>query len=194
MNTEQTDVELLSMAADGNGDAFAHLFRRHRDRVFRHVLRLVETPSDAEDLVGLAFAETWRKRDRVRVVDSSVLPWLLVTATNLARNNARAHRRYRALLARLPTPRPVDDHSTQVLDQMHRDGIANQVRQSFDRLSERDREILSLCVLEELSTREVADILRVPPGTIKSRLSRARNRLTELVSCEISLEEIRSMQ
>jgi RNA polymerase sigma-70 factor (ECF subfamily) len=68
------------------------------------------------------------------------------------------------------------------------------VRRSFERLSDRDREILSLCVLEELSTNQVASLLRVPPGTVKSRLSRARARLAEIVSLDLSPDEIRSMQ
>lgn len=194
MNDERTDVELLHQAAAGDGDAFASLFRRHRDRVFRHVLRLASTPADAEDLVALTFAEAWRKRGRIHVSDSSLLPWLLVTASHLARNNTRAFRRHQALLAKMPPPEPLADHSDQVLEQLNRDDIASRVRRSFDRLTDRDREILSLCVLEELSTNQVASVLRVPPGTVKSRLSRARTRLAETVSVDLSPEQIRSMQ
>jgi RNA polymerase sigma-70 factor (ECF subfamily) len=194
MNAEFTDADLLEQAAVGDGEAFARLFHRHRDRVFRHLLRLASTPSDAEDLVALTFAEAWRKRNRIRATDSSVLPWLLVTATHLARNNVRAFRRHQALLAKMPPPEPRADHSDDVLESLHRDGLAMRVRRSFERLSDRDREILSLCVLEELSTNQVASLLRVPPGTVKSRLSRARARLAEIVSLDLSPDEIRSMQ
>lgn len=194
MNTDQTDIDLLHRAGAGDGDAFAQLFRRHRDRVFRHTLRLASTPSDAEDLVALTFAESWRKRNRIRAVDSSALPWLLVTASNLARNNARAFRRHQALLSKIPAPEPIADHSTEVLDRIHHDDIAARVRQSFERLNDRDREILSLCVLEELSASQVANFLHVPTGTVKSRLSRARTRLAEIVSVDLTIEEIRSMQ
>ncbi|WP_223692245.1 RNA polymerase sigma factor [Leifsonia poae] len=194
MNAEPTDLDLLRQASEGDGDAFARLFRRHRDRVFRHTLRLANTPSDAEDLVALTFAEVWRKRNRISSDDSSILPWLLVTASNLARNNVRAFRRHQALLAKMPAPEPIADHSSDVLDRLQHDDIAARVRESFERLDDRDREILSLCVLEEMSTQQVANLLRVPTGTVKSRLSRARTRLAEIVAIDLSAEEIRSMQ
>ena len=60
---------------------------------------------DAEDVAASAFLELFRRRDDVRVVNGSVLPWLLVTASNLARNSARARRRYQEFLARLPHTR-----------------------------------------------------------------------------------------
>ncbi|RDV44250.1 hypothetical protein DOE76_12735 [Leifsonia sp. ku-ls] len=194
VDDEPTDEELLDRARAGDGDAFAALFRRHRDRVFRPVLRLAATPSDAEDLVALTFAEAWRKRGRIRTSGPSLLPWLLVTASHLARNNVRALRRHQALLAKLPPGEPHRDHSDEVLDRADRDHVAARVRRSFDRLTDRDREILSLCVLEELSTDQVATLLRVPAGTVKSRLSRARRTLAEIVALDLSPDEIRSMR
>ncbi|MFB9746165.1 RNA polymerase sigma factor [Leifsonia shinshuensis] len=194
MNEPQTDEWLLQRAIDGDGDAFADLFRRHRDRLFRHVLRLVAAPADAEDIVGLAFAEAWRKRRSVTFIDASLLPWLLVTGANLARNSSRARRRHDALLARLPQPAVVPDPAIEVVDRVHGSEVSARVRESFDRLSERDRQILSLCVLEELSTADAAAILRVPAGTVKSRLSRARRRLADLITHDGGLEELRSLR
>jgi RNA polymerase sigma-70 factor (ECF subfamily) len=80
-----------------------------------------------------------------------------------------------------------------VLERVHGSEVSARVRESFDRLSDKDKEILSLCVLEELSTADAAAILRVPAGTIKSRLSRARQRLAELIAHDAALEELRSL-
>lgn len=86
-------------AALGNdSDAFAVIFDLHRDRVYRLSLRMTANVHDAEDVTAAAFLELWRHRRSVRVVEGSVLPWLLVTATNLARNLAHGLRRYRALI------------------------------------------------------------------------------------------------
>jgi hypothetical protein len=65
---------------DGDGAAFASLFSRHRDRVFMHSLRLVRTPFEAEDVTAMVFLEAWRCRSRVRLVNDSMLGWLLITA------------------------------------------------------------------------------------------------------------------
>jgi RNA polymerase sigma-70 factor (ECF subfamily) len=71
------DSGLWSRGVDGNGSAFGELFDIHHDRVFRHAYRLVENRHDAEDVTATAFLELWRRRADVRLVDGSVLPWLL---------------------------------------------------------------------------------------------------------------------
>lgn len=98
----RSDVELLAAARDGDPRSFAVVYDRHRDRVFGHALRLTRVRADAEDVTAVTFLEAWRKQDRIRPVDGSVLSWLLVTATNVARNLARAARRYRGALDALP--------------------------------------------------------------------------------------------
>jgi RNA polymerase sigma-70 factor (ECF subfamily) len=162
-----TDADDWRRATDGDGEAFGRIFDRHRDRLYRHSLRLAVTPADADDVVAMAFFEAWRKRASVRVVDGSVLPWLLVTATNIARNQRRSASRYRALLERLP-PRAHDDR-----DPAEEHEVVSHLRA----LPTADREILALCVIEGFSEREAAEALGVAPGTVKSRLHRARRRL-----------------
>lgn len=157
------------MALEGDGEAFGRVFDRHRHRVRRHCMRLVPADTDAADSVAIVFLETWRNRARVRLVDGSLLPWLLVTATNVARNQTRAARRYRAALDRLPPPENVPDHA-------ERDEDGDAVR-ALRRLGRNDQEIITLSILEGYSEREIADALGIAPGTVKSRLSRARARL-----------------
>ncbi len=98
----EIDEVLWDRSLTGDGEAFGLLFDRHRERVFRHACRLADTRQDAEDVVASAFLELWRCRAKVRLVDGSVLAWLLVTTTNLGRNAARSRRRYRQFLDRLP--------------------------------------------------------------------------------------------
>lgn len=86
----------------GRSAAFGVIWDRHHRRVFQHVLGIGSSPVDAEDITATAFLEAWRHRTRLRFVDGSLLPWLLVTSRNCARNHERGQRRYRALLERLP--------------------------------------------------------------------------------------------
>lgn len=74
------DVHLWGRACQGDGGAFAALFRRHRDRVFFFALRGMQSQHEAEDVTAIVFLELWRLRDRVRLVDGSIRPWPLVTA------------------------------------------------------------------------------------------------------------------
>ncbi len=161
-------------AQRGEGEAFGRIFDRHRDRVYRHVFRLVPVVADADDAVAITFMEAWRRRDQARLVDDSLLPWLLVTATRVAQNLTRGARRYRALLARLPADVHTFDHADSVDD-----GLASA---ALRELSLADRHVIALCVLEGLTDREAAVVLDLPVGTVKSRLSRAKRRLAARIN------------
>ena len=157
-------------AVAGDGEAFCRVFDRHRDRLYRHSYRLVPSPSDADDVVAISFFEAWRRRDSARFVDGSILPWLLVIATNSAKNISRGTRRYRALLAKLPSGEHIRDHA---------DDADNEVQEALARLSLADQQVISLCVLDGFSERDAAHALAVAQGTVKSRLSRAKRRLAQ---------------
>jgi RNA polymerase sigma-70 factor (ECF subfamily) len=169
MRPTTTDQTTWARVVLGDGVAFQEIFNLHGNRVLRHAQRFVQARADAEDVVAMVFLEAWRKRERVRFVDDSMLPWLLVTATNLGNNVARGQRRYRALLNRFPVDTsfrdPTDDFD---------DGEAVIALRS---LSTADQRIITLCVLEGFSEKEAAQALGVPPGTVKSRLHRAKERL-----------------
>jgi RNA polymerase sigma factor (sigma-70 family) len=171
------DAGLWSAALGGDGGAFTTLFAQHRDRVFRHAARLVDSPADADDVAAAAFFELWRRRDRVTVVDGSPLPWLLVTATNLARNVRRGTARYRAVLDRLPRSEELADPAEQALSRVERDRGESVVRIAMRQLSAIDLNLLMLTALEGLSVQDASAALGLKEGTGRSRLSRTRARL-----------------
>jgi len=173
MSVNPDDTQAWARALDGDGDAFGVLFDRHRDRLVRHSRRLVTSAHDVDDVVAITFLEAWRRRDRVRLVEGSVLPWLLVTATLSAQNLRRGIRRHRALLQRLPAEPDSPDHADRI------DG--GPASEALTALSLGDRQVIVLCVLEGFSTNEAALALGVPPGTVKSRLSRAKQRLAQRI-------------
>ncbi|ARJ06542.1 siderophore-interacting protein [Cnuibacter physcomitrellae] len=189
MGTGITDEEeTWARARDGDSSAFAALFDRHRDRVFGQALRLLRAPHDAEDVTAMVFLEAWRRRASVRVVDGSIVAWLLVTTNFVVRNQARSVRRYREALQRIPVPAASEqpDETADVDERLDNSSRDTQVRAAFARLSPNDQDVITLCLLEELPMEQAAAVLKVPVGTVKSRLSRARQRLgahiTELLS------------
>ncbi|PPF86259.1 hypothetical protein C5B96_04935 [Subtercola sp. Z020] len=176
------EAEVWAACRSGDAASFGLLFDFHRDRVFGHALRLMRSPHDAEDVTALVFLEAWRRRDAVRVVGGSVIGWLLVTANYVSRNLIRSRKRHRDSLQRLDASTEVADHADDVDDRLDREPRHAQVRNAFSRLSPRDQNVITLCVLEELTTAEAAHALGVPVGTVKSRLSRAKRRLAELTA------------
>lgn len=153
-------------ALAGDGDAFARIFDRHKDRIRRHSYGLLDTAADAEDVVAVTFFEAWRNRHRVRLVGGSLLPWLLVTATNVARNLRRSSRRYALALGRLPPASSVELPSEDLA-----------ATRALRGLSLDDQRVITLCVIYDFTTAEAAAALGIAPGTVKSRLHRAKQRL-----------------
>ena len=172
-----SDADLWLQVRSGNGQSFGALFDRHRDRVFRYSLRLVRSHFEAEDVTAMVFLEDWRRQARVRLVNGSIIAWLLATATNVARNRLRSAMRYQRMLNKIPRPDPAPDHSTHVLDELAAAPVRRTVQDAFHGLNHRDQEILSLCVLEELSAPDVGEILGIAPGAVRARLMRAKQRL-----------------
>jgi RNA polymerase sigma-70 factor (ECF subfamily) len=168
--SDEWDVSLWGRVREGDESALGALFDRHEARLFRHARRLLTNREDAKDAVTIAFFELWRKRESVRLVDGSPLPWLLNTVSNSARNLERSSRRYRALLARTPVAR--DAPSPSAADET---GVLAALR----RLPAREQSVVVLTVLEGYPDRAAAETLGIPVGTVKSRLARAKAKLRD---------------
>lgn len=181
------DAALWSAAAAGDADAFGVLFERHADAVYNHCFRRTADWTAAEDLTSLVFLQAWRRRRAVRLTGDSVLPWLLAVANNLLRNADRTTRRQRRLLARLrpaADPPAGPDLGDELASRLDDERTMRRILDGLDDLPAADREVLSLVAWSGLSYAEAADVLRVPVGTVKSRLARARTRLRGLTAQE----------
>ncbi len=147
---------------------------------------------DAEDVTAAAFLELWRRRKTVRVVDGSVLPWLLVTTTNLARNLRRGLRRYRTLIDSLPRVDVADSAGDVALDQLEEQRLNEQVHQALGALSRADAALLALTMFENYSSAQVAAALGISDGAARTRLHRARTRMATVLGPSLSGDDDRT--
>jgi len=175
---EHDEARLWALARGGDALAFAAVFDLHRDRVFRQAVRLLDSPHDAEDVSASAFLELFRRRADVRVVNGSVLPWLLVTTTNLARNSTRARRRYRDFLSRLPRDGGGPASADAGLSAVDLD-LDPRLLRALRQLSGEDVALLTLVALEDFTIADAAAALGLSAGAAKTRLHRARQRIRE---------------
>ncbi|WP_242884852.1 RNA polymerase sigma factor [Actinomadura litoris] len=173
----------------GDQDAFAEIFDEHAAVVYRHAVRTVGDRAAAEDVVSLTYLEAWRQRERIRPDGESLRPWLLGIASNVLRNTARAARRHRAALARLPRGDTVPDFADDLVGRMADAEQLAAARAALDRLRPKEREVFTLVVWSGLDYAEAAEALGVPVGTVRSRLSRARARLRELADAVLGEAE-----
>src|SRR5258708_9726055 len=178
-----SDQELWSQAtSEFAGDAFGELFERYSDRVYAHCFTRTGSWSTAEDLTSAVFLEAWRRRGEIRFSGDSALPWLLRVANNATRNAQRTLRRHAVLLAKLPPPEEEIDIAVDAAARIDQERLARHLLCAMTHLRQAERAVISLCDWAGLSYSEAAVALGVPEGTVRSRLSRARQHLRELTS------------
>lgn len=178
------EPDLIRRAQAGDDDAYAVLVRQHEEVIFRLAYLIVGDADDAADVAQEAFIRAHRNLKRF---DASrpLRPWLLHIAANLARNRRRSLGRYGAMLGRVFTLAPRVAPSAEVENTQAQQSEA--LWQAIRRLDRRDQQIIYLRYMLELSVEETAQVLDVQPGTVKSRLSRALDRLREVVLAEFPL-------
>jgi RNA polymerase sigma-70 factor (ECF subfamily) len=185
---ERADAALWLEATTGTERSFAVLFDRYRTRVFRKAYAQLKSVHDAEDVVAIVFLEAWRSRSKVRIVDGSVLPWLLTVTSYVLLNQARSTRRWRRLIAALPEAEQQADHADEVLQRAGRTAELNAVYEAMAALTAQERSIIDLCVIEELPVGTVAAVLDIPIGTVKSKLHRAREKIRRRIPSHLMPE------
>jgi RNA polymerase sigma-70 factor (ECF subfamily) len=174
------DAALWAAAVRGDPAAFGALFARHANAVYGHCFRRMASWDSAEDATSLVFLEAWRGRDKVVLVEGSVLPWLLGVAANVCRNAKRAERRYETKLYRLPRPDPEPDPSDDIAERLDHEARGRKLLLALRHLNRAQREAIELVDLSGLSYTEAAVALGVPVGTVRSRLARGRKYLALL--------------
>jgi RNA polymerase sigma factor (sigma-70 family) len=179
---ERTDTELWEQAAAGESAAFGLLYERHARAIYNYLFRRCADWSLAEDLTSVVFLEAYRRRTTVAIEEGKVLPWLYGVATNVLRNQRRSLRRHADALRRLPPPEPLLGIAGEAAERVDAERRMRLVLAALDGLTQSDQEVLVLCLWSELSYEDAAVALGVPVGTVRSRLSRARSRLTDLVA------------
>ena len=162
----------------GSPAALTALFDRYGDRIHTHCFRQLGSWHEAEDATATVFLEVWRHRQRVAEHDGSAVPWLYGVATNVCRNLNRRSRRHVRAVGRLPGPENEPDHAAAVTDRLDAEQRMKQVLAAIEELPRHEREVLALVAWAGLTYEQAAAALAVPVGTVRSRLSRARKRLS----------------
>src|SRR5262249_25603857 len=172
-----SDQILVERVAAGKNLAMQALFARPRTFVYRWLLRFVSNETLAEDLLSEVFLDVWRQAGRFEC-RSSVSTWLM----SIARHKALSARRRRTEAQldekiAVTVADPADGPAV-ALQEKDRDEL---LRRALTRLSPERRQVIDLVYYHEKSVDEVAQILDVPPATVKTRMFYARKKLAELV-------------
>lgn len=178
------DRKLIAACRAGRTDEFSQLVHRYQDRLYHSVLRMMGHAEDAADIVQESFINAFQSLDSFKG-DSEFFTWLYRIAFN-ATISARRKKRVTISLDAQRNGVPVIDPKDQSVgsvpgEELERTEDEIQLQGALDRLSLEHRSVLVLKDLEGMKYEEIAEVLNVPIGTVRSRLHRARLELKELL-------------
>jgi RNA polymerase sigma factor (sigma-70 family) len=184
--TPSTDAALIRRSVD-DPESFSMIVERHATSVFRYLVSRVGR-SVAEDLLADVFEAAFGARGRYDPRYDNALPWLLGIATNEIRHYRRSEMRRASMLRRITPHSSRSNRTIEAIDAVATDAELHEdmesVRRALAALNDRSREVLVLCAGLGLSYAEIAQTLGIRIGTVRSRLSRARQKLRELLEAD----------
>lgn len=178
--------ELVERARRGDLDAYDRLVRQHAPLAHRIAFTITRDAGDAEEAVQDAFVKAYRALPRFRR-GAPFKPWLMKIVVNEAKSRLRSRRRHPVIPTEAidevaePALAPQSPEAT-VLSRQQRSALL----EAIDRLSDKLRDVVTCRYLLELSEEETAAALSIRPGTVKSRLSRALDRLGATLAADFA--------
>ncbi len=175
-----TDRDLVRRAQGGDPRAFDELVLRHQDKVYNAVFRFCGREEDAADICQRAFINAWRKIAEF-AGDAAFSTWMYRIAFNQSVSFRRESVRARAASLHDPDGELAVEPAVEAPGGERIESEENQrkVQEALNRLDDDDRRIIVLKDIEDRPYEEIAQILAVPKGTVRSRLHRARLALKE---------------
>ena len=171
------ETQLIDRALQGDRDAFTELVELNQERLFASMLQVTGSPEEAEEVVQEAFIRVFMKLDTFQR-NSQFFTWLYRIAFNSALTRRRRNRARVSLdYCRENNGLEVSDEGAGVDEPMLRRERVDMVREAMHTLTDEHRCILVLREMEEHSYEDIAEILEISIGTVRSRLSRARRQL-----------------
>ncbi|WP_103353761.1 RNA polymerase sigma factor [Amycolatopsis sp. CA-128772] len=167
----------MTEAAPATGvDQFTEVHDRHFPAIYRYIAGRLGAQA-AEDVAAETFLVAYDRRETFDATRGDLRAWLFGIATNLVSRHRRKEARHYRALSRLDTPRPAEGPENRVV-------AAGQLGIALARLTPGERDALLLVALADLGYAEVAEALGISPGTVGSRLTRARKKLTPILAPE----------
>ncbi|MCB9760069.1 MAG: sigma-70 family RNA polymerase sigma factor [Alphaproteobacteria bacterium] len=193
-----TDEELVRRFKDGDRDAYGELVRRYQNRVFSLCLRWLGDRTVAEEVAQDVFIAAFKALGRFRG-DARFSTWIFRISVNHCKNRKlyrgrRKLHRHESLEGDREDP---DAPKRQLADEgpspdvgVHQTEAERILHEALDALDEDQRQIIVLRDIDDLSYEEIAELLDVPRGTVKSRLHRARHELARKLKGRISVADV----
>ncbi|MFN7921299.1 MAG: sigma-70 family RNA polymerase sigma factor [Bryobacteraceae bacterium] len=183
-NTVEADARLVERCLAGDGSAWEELVRTHTRRVYGICYRFTGSDAEAQDITQDVFVRVFQTLKSFRAGEGSFSVWVTRMTRNLLIDNYRRSKLRRmtdSLEDQLPTIEEKPTHSTRTEGMLEGREASEILQGALQRMSPELREAVVLRDLEEMEYKEIADTLKVPEGTVKSRINRGRAELGRIL-------------
>jgi RNA polymerase sigma-70 factor (ECF subfamily) len=181
------DEDLMVLVGGGDDDAFAALYDRHCRLAYSVAHKLTGEKHSAEDLVQEVFIKVWRSAQRYRPERGSVRTWILSVVRNQSIDQLRAKATRSRMQEKVEASAPRYEPSEAFAEVWH-EARQHRVREALDAVPHFQQQVLELAHFSDLTHKEIAERLGLPPGTVKGRIRlgleklRKNTKLQEMVS------------
>jgi len=175
-----SDEDLIERFQNGDLYAFDLIVKRYKDQLLNFVYRFVGNQEEAEDIIQETFLRVYRKRKAYKRI-AKFSTWIYTIAGNLSRTELRRRKRRKLFSV---SEMGFEDRDYEISDDGYNpetqvDGVIQEeiIHREINNLSPKFREVIILRDVQELSYEEISKIIKVPIGTVKSRVNRGRLKL-----------------
>jgi RNA polymerase sigma-70 factor (ECF subfamily) len=184
-DSSNSPVYLIRLIANQDREAFNKLYDRFSSLVYTLAMRMLRVPSDAEDLLQEVFVQVWRQASNYNQERGSPEAWLINIARSRAIDKLRAIRRMEKSF--VLTDDPARAESTDNVENSAAESEAKLTMNSaLANLPDTQRRVLELAYFDGLSESEIADRLKEPLGTVKTRMRSGIQRLRDLLGAQVA--------
>lgn len=181
-----TDEDIIKECQRGDRDAFNELVSKYQSRVLNIAYSMLSDKEDAFDAAQEVFVKVYKSIKNFNG-QSSFTTWLYRITSNTCSDFLRKRQRGGTVISLNTSAEDdkdfdIEDENASVESGIELNERQAAVRKAIGELSEEHRLVITMCDLQDMSYDEIAEILKIPPGTVKSRINRARNALKKKLS------------
>ncbi|HEY0004781.1 MAG TPA: sigma-70 family RNA polymerase sigma factor [Pyrinomonadaceae bacterium] len=181
----ESDVELLHAVQSGDEEALARLYDRYRLILFGLILRILNSRTEAEDVLQEVFLQVWQRARQFDETRGRPFTWLVTLARSRAIDRLRALGSRERTATEAAREGEASEMVSDAVDDAIRSERGQQVRSALSELPEEQQRTLTLAYFEGLTQTEIAERLGTPLGTVKTRMRSGMMRLRELLAEEL---------
>jgi len=180
--TQPSDEELIARFQQGDAYAYDLLVKRYKDPLMNYIYRFVGSRTDAEDILQETFLRLYKNKHYYREI-AKFSTWIYTIAGNLAKTELRKRKRrhFFSINNYMSTDKDYELPDKNITPDKYADSTITdvEIQKAIEKLSPKFRQVILLRDIQGFSYEEIANIVNIPLGTVKSRVNRARLRLQQ---------------